>query len=63
MIQRRVAVTGMGLVNPFGGDAENFFSNLVSGKSAISLLEIDDPIGALTLPAVQCHEFDPVAAL
>lgn len=63
MIQRRVVITGMGLVNPFGGDAENFFSNLVSGKSAISLLEIDDPIGALTLPAVQCHEFDPVAAL
>ena len=63
MIQRRVAVTGMGLINPFGGDLEDFFSHLLNGQSAVSLLEISDPTGSLNLPALQCRDFDPVASL
>ena len=35
---RRVAVTGMGVVAPCGNDAEEFFANLVAGRSGIGVL-------------------------
>jgi len=63
MVQRRVAVTGLGLVNPYGGDLDDFFSRLLNGQSAISLFENDDPAGSLRLPALQCQNFDPIASL
>jgi 3-oxoacyl-[acyl-carrier-protein] synthase II len=63
MAQRRVAVTGLGLINPFNGDLEGFFSRILNGESAISLLTIDDPAGALRLPALQCRNFNPVEVL
>ncbi len=63
MNHRRVAVTGLGLVNPYGGKPEDFFSHLLQGQSAISLLTNDDPAGPLSMPALQCHHFDPVSSL
>jgi len=63
MVQCRVAVTGLGLVNPFGGDLEDFFSHLLKGQSAIRLLTNDDPAGPLKIPALQCHDFDPMSSL
>ncbi|TPW18540.1 MAG: 3-oxoacyl-acyl-carrier-protein synthase II [Halothiobacillaceae bacterium] len=63
MSPRRVAITGMGVTNPFGGDLDQFFSHLLNGDSAITLLTIDDPAGALKLPTLQCHNFDPVEVL
>ena len=53
MTQPRVAVTGLGLVNPFGGDLEDFFAHLLKGESAIDLLTMDDPAGSLCIPALQ----------
>ena len=35
---KRVAVTGMGLVAPCGNDPEEFFANLVAGRSGIGVL-------------------------
>jgi 3-oxoacyl-[acyl-carrier-protein] synthase II len=63
MVQRRIAVTGLGLVNPFGGDVEGFFAHLLNADSAISLLTIDDPAGVLSIPALQCRDFNPVDVL
>lgn len=63
MVQRRVAVTGLGIVNPFSGNLDNFFSHLLNGQSAISLLINDDPAGSLRLPTLQCQHFDPVESL
>lgn len=63
MSRRRVAITGLGLINPFGGDLGEFFSCLLSGESAISLLTMDDPAGSLRLPALQCRDFNPVEIL
>ncbi|MEM6277934.1 MAG: beta-ketoacyl-ACP synthase II [Verrucomicrobiota bacterium] len=34
-MERRVVITGMGLVSPVGNDVETFWSNLVAGKSGI----------------------------
>jgi 3-oxoacyl-[acyl-carrier-protein] synthase II len=35
---KRVAVTGLGLVAPCGNDPDEFFANLVAGRSAIGIL-------------------------
>lgn len=40
-MERRVVITGMGVVSPIGCDLETFWGNLIAGKSGIS--HIDDP--------------------
>ena len=39
MSKRRVVVTGMGIVSPFGVGKELFWNSLVEGKSGISTIE------------------------
>jgi 3-oxoacyl-[acyl-carrier-protein] synthase II len=60
---RRVAVTGIGLVSPFGGDTEDFFARLLAGESAIRLLEREEKPRPISVPAVQCVGFNADAAL
>jgi 3-oxoacyl-[acyl-carrier-protein] synthase II len=38
----RVVITGMGVVSPLGNNVEKFWSNLVEGKSGISLIDTFD---------------------
>lgn len=40
--QRRVVVTGMGVVSPLGHDPDTFYDNLLEGRSGISLIESFD---------------------
>lgn len=40
-MERRVVITGMGVVSPVGTDLETFWANLIAGKSGIS--RIDKP--------------------
>ena len=63
MGQRRVAITGLGLVSPYGGDLEDFFSRLIAGESAIRHLLTDDVPRPLSMPFVSCPAFDPDTAL
>ncbi|HET7199982.1 MAG TPA: beta-ketoacyl-[acyl-carrier-protein] synthase family protein [Burkholderiales bacterium] len=61
---RRVAVTGLGIVNPFGADLADFFSRMLRGESAIRLYVRDDGIPKrLSVPAVRCENFDAEASL
>src|SRR5689334_20425794 len=61
---RRVAVTGLGIVNPFGADLADFFSRMLRGESAIRLYVRDDGIPKpLSVPAVRCESFNAEAAL
>src|SRR5258706_3941313 len=61
---RRVAVTGLGLINPFGGDLADFFGRMLRGESAIRLYTRDDAVTRpLAVPAVRCADFDADAAL
>ena len=61
---RRVAVTGLGLVNPFGGDLTDFFGRMLRGESAIRLYTREDNVPRpLAIPAVRCESFDAAAAL
>jgi len=63
MSQRRVAITGLGLVSPYGGDLPDFFSRLCAGESAVSYLQTEDVPRPLSMPFVTCPGFDPDVAL
>jgi 3-oxoacyl-[acyl-carrier-protein] synthase II len=63
MLQRRVAITGLGLVSPYGGDLEDFFRRLAAGESAVRHLVTDDLPRPLSTPFVSCTAFDPDAVL
>lgn len=63
MSQRRVAITGLGLVSPYGGDLADFFSRLLAGESAVRHLLTDDLPRPLSIPFVSCPAFDADAAL
>lgn len=63
-MKRRIVVTGLGVVTSLGLEVEEYFNNLVSGKSGISRLELEDldqdspsKIGG------QVKNFDPEAVL
>ena len=58
--ERRVVVTGLGLVTPLGNDAEGNWRNLLAGRSGISAITRFD---ASVLPvriAGEVHGFDPL---
>ncbi|WP_028603326.1 beta-ketoacyl-[acyl-carrier-protein] synthase family protein [Ottowia thiooxydans] len=62
----RVAVTGLGIVNPFDGEGEpnsggvtDFFQRITNGQSAVSLYETQDIPRPISVPAVRCAAFRP----
>jgi len=61
--RRRVVVTGLGVVSPFGTDVPEFHARLMRGESAIRHYVTDDKPRALSMPAVWCDNFDVDAAL
>jgi 3-oxoacyl-[acyl-carrier-protein] synthase II len=60
---RRVAVTGIGMVSPFGGDAEDFFARILLGESAVRLYQHPTSPSPLSQPAVVCAQFDAEKAI
>src|SRR5258706_13756631 len=61
---RHVAGTGLGLVNPFGGDLADFFARMLRGESAIRLYtREEDVLKPLSVPAARCANFDADAEL
>lgn len=63
MTRRRVAITGLGLVSPFGGDFNDFFDRLLAGESAVRFLQTADRPRPLNMPFVDCAGFDAEATL
>ncbi|MCA1979702.1 MAG: beta-ketoacyl-[acyl-carrier-protein] synthase family protein, partial [Thiobacillus sp.] len=63
MQPRRVAITGLGLVSPYGGDLTDFFARLAAGESAVRHLLTDDRPRPLSVPFVDCPAFDADRAL
>ena len=63
MNARRMAITGLGLVSPYGGDLTDFFARLTAGESAIRHLATDDQPQPLSIPFVSCPAFDPETGL
>jgi 3-oxoacyl-[acyl-carrier-protein] synthase II len=56
---RRVVITGIGLVTPLGDTIDEFWDNLVAGKSGVSPIERFDVSGLSTRIAAQVLDFDP----
>jgi len=54
---KRVAVTGMGVVAPCGNSPDEFFANLVAGRSGIGVLQQVSP--RLTTRIAAAASFDP----
>jgi 3-oxoacyl-[acyl-carrier-protein] synthase II len=56
---RRVVVTGMGVVSALGHDLNTFWSNLLAGKSGVSLIESFDVSEYPTKIAASIKDFNP----
>ncbi|MBI3979448.1 MAG: beta-ketoacyl-ACP synthase II [Chloroflexi bacterium] len=60
MDQKRVAVTGLGLVTPVGLDVESSWQALVAGQSGADRIQAFDPTGFDTQFAAEVKSFDPL---
>ena len=59
MSNRRVAVTGMGIVSCVGNDVDTAWKNVVDGNSGISTIDTFDTTGLTTTIAGLVRGFDP----
>jgi 3-oxoacyl-[acyl-carrier-protein] synthase II len=59
MAERRVVITGMGVVTPVGNDLETFWSNLKNGTSGISTIDAFDTTGYDCKIGGQVRGLDP----
>lgn len=58
MTQRRVVITGMGIVSPVGSRIETAWQNVLAGRSGISRIEHFDPADLPTQIAGMISDFD-----
>lgn len=58
MPERRVVITGLGVVSPVGSGKDEFWSNLLAGKSGIGLIDRFDVSQYPTRIAAQVPDFD-----
>jgi len=59
MSERRVVVTGIGVISPIGNDVETFWKNLLSGKSGIRRFEAFDSTDYSCKIAGEVRDFEP----
>ncbi len=59
MTQRRVAVTGLGIISPVGNDVPTFWANLCEGRSGIGKVTRFDATDFRTRIAGEVKDFDP----
>lgn len=57
--ERRVVITGLGALTPIGNSAEEFWKNLVAGKSGIGYITRFDPSNSPVKIAGEVKGFDP----
>ena len=61
--QRRVVVTGLGIVSPLGNDLDSTWSNIISGKSGAGRITKFDPAGFTTTFAAELKEYNEASGL
>lgn len=61
MEKRKVVVTGIGIISPLGNTKEQFWSNLVAGRSGIDTIQAFDASEFSTKIAAEVRDFDPLA--
>ncbi|MGA2854120.1 MAG: beta-ketoacyl-ACP synthase II [Verrucomicrobiota bacterium] len=62
LTDRRVVVTGLGVVTPLGNDLETFWKNLISGQCGIGRITAFDAAAFDTQIAGEAKNFDPAPA-
>src|SRR5216110_1954069 len=60
--ERRVVVTGLGVVSPLGNDITTFWDNLVAGKCGVDRITGFDASQYDTQIAAEVKNFDPIPA-
>jgi len=60
--ERRVVVTGLGVVTPLGNAVETFWQNLIAGQCGIDMITAFDATAYDTKIAAQVKDFDPTPA-
>ncbi len=61
--QRRVVVTGLGIVSPLGNDLDTTWSNIISGKSGAGRITKFDPADFSTTFAAELKGYEEVSGL
>lgn len=61
-IERRVVVTGLGIVSPLGHDVETFWKNLVAGRCGVDKITAFDAAAFDCQIAAQVKNFEPTPA-
>ena len=61
--QRRVVVTGLGIVSPLGNDLDSTWSNIISGKSGAGQITKFDPAGFSTTFAAELKGYNEASGL
>ena len=60
--ERRVVVTGLGIVSPLGNDISTFWENLVAGRCGVDKITGFDPSKFDTQIAAEVKDFNPLPA-
>jgi 3-oxoacyl-[acyl-carrier-protein] synthase II len=60
--ERRVVVTGLGIVSPLGNDISTFWQNLVAGQCGVNKISAFDPSQYDTQIAAEVKDFNPLPA-
>src|SRR6516164_5083521 len=60
--ERRVVITGLGVVSPLGNDLKSFWDNLVGGKCGVGPITSFDASKYDTKIAAEVKEFNPAPA-
>ena len=60
--ERKVVITGLGVVSPLGNDVDTFWNNLIAGKCGVEKIATFDPSQFETQIAAEVKNFDPAPA-
>ena len=61
--QRRVVITGLGIISPLGNDLDSTWSNIINGKSGAGRITKFDPSDFSTTFAAELKGYDEVSGL
>jgi len=60
-MEKRVVVTGMGVISPVGNDVASFGKSLVEGRSGVGRMTVQDPTNFDAKISAEVKGFDPLA--
>ena len=60
-MERRVVITGLGIVSPVGNTIADFWESLKNGKSGLNLIQGFDDVDIPVRIVAQVKDFDPIA--